>query len=88
METENKTLAGVLNYFIENIKEAQKNGYNKKEIITCLIDMHINALNILEQIGEDEEEQIFIKILLYDCFKKREKARLESLLAEKGASHG
>ena len=86
--SENKTIEGVFNYFVEIIKKMQKNGYKKREVIMCLIDIHINALNVLEQVGDNEKEQIYIKEQIYDCFRKREEEKLKSLLAEKGESHG
>lgn len=79
MELEDKSLEGVLNYFIKIIKKTQKNGYTKKQTIACLIDLHINALNVLEQIGDNEKEQIKIKAMIYDCLKKREEAKLRLL---------
>lgn len=87
METTNKTLEEMLISFMEKIKKVQENEYNKKETVSCLIDLHINTLNALEQIGDNEEEQLFIKALMYDCFKKREEERLKALWAGKGESH-
>lgn len=89
MEPINSTIEGIFNYFIEIIKETQKNGYGQKETISCLVDLHINALNILEQIGNTEEEKIYIKAMIYDCLKKREEEKLKDLYFDKqeGASH-
>ena len=89
METENKTLGEVLNYFVEIIEKTQKNGCKPKETISCLIALHINALNVLEQLGDTEKEQIYIKAIIYDCFRKREEEKLKSLYLkeQEGASH-
>lgn len=82
MELEDKSLEEIFNYFIEIIKRTRKNGYTKKQTIACLIDLHINALNVLEQIGDNEKEQIKIKAMLYDCLKKREETKLKILFSE------
>lgn len=79
------TIEAILNYFIENIKEVQKNDYRAKDIIALLIDLAFNSVNTLQQLGEgDEKLQRYIKALFFQSLAHCE---LDKLRTEEGESN-
>lgn len=75
----------ILNYFVANIQEVQKNDYKTTETIALLIDLAHNSLETLHQLGEkDEKLQRYIKALIFQSLAHSE---LDELCVEEGDSH-
>ena len=75
----------ILNYFVENIKEVQKNDYKVTDTIALLIDLALNSFQTLYQIGEGDEKMR--KYIIALILKGLADSALDDLLTKEGESH-